>query len=314
MKSMLTPTQLHSRLRSPLAALLSAAAALPLLVACGGGGGGDTASPAVTVTSASAGTPRYSQQLLLTINGTLLDQPITVSSAGCSGITRSTTAPNISTATTAYYTCTVNSQGAQQFSVVRTADNVSLATAAYTVPVPQVTMTVSNGAAVSGSYVITLTPQQTPVTVNNFLSYVNAGYYNGTAIHRITTLATSGVNVLQGGGYAAPLLSNVRPTLKPTNASIVLEDNAGLSNLRLTMAMARTSVADSATAQFFINTTDNLVLDRTSSQRGYAVFGSVTSGADVVAAMYGAPCTASNLISECLPIPNLVVSSATQTR
>jgi peptidyl-prolyl cis-trans isomerase A (cyclophilin A) len=197
--------------------------------------------------------------------------------------------------------------------LTRTADGANLATVAYTVPVPQVTMTVSNGAGVSGSFVITLAPQQAPITVKNFLAYVNSGFYNGTVIHRITTVATAGVEVVQGGGYSAPVAASALPALKATNPAIVLEDNAGLSNINLSVAMARTNAPDSATSQFFINVANNLNLDRTPTTRGYAVFGQVTSGANVVAAMKAAPCV-SALVSACLPIPNLVITNAAQTQ
>lgn len=295
----------------------SALGALPLLVACGGGGGGggDTPAPSVApvVTTASVGAPRYAQPLLLTLNGTNLDQALTVTSAACASPVRSTTAPNISTATTAYYTCTVSGVGAQQFAIARASDGVSIGSAAYTVPVPQVTMTVNNGAGVSGTFVLTLSPQQAPITVTNFLSYVNSGFYNNSIFHRY-----SANFVLQAGGYDAGVTTAVRPTKKPTSPNIVLEDNVGLSNTALTVAMARTSVPNSANSEFFINLRDNLFLNRTGdadSQRGYAVFGSVTSGADVVTSMTTAPCTPASLIgSECLPIPNLVITSATQSR
>jgi len=267
-----------------------------------------TVPPPPVVSAAAAGAPRYSQPLLLTLTGTNLDQPITVTSPGCNNIARSTTAPNISSATTAYYTCTAASVGAQQFVVVRTYDNANIASAAYTVPVPQVTMTVSNGAAVNGSFVITLAPQQAPITVNNFLNYVNSGFYNGSIFHRL--LPTF---VIQAGGYDAGVVANVAPVHKITNAAITLEDNAGLSNTNLTVAMARTPAADSATSEFFINLADNLGLNRTATARGYAVFGSITTGANVVTAMKGAPCVAA-LVSECLPIPNLVITSAAQTQ
>ncbi len=180
---------------------------------------------------------------------------------------------------------------------------------------PQVTMTVSNGAGVSGNIVITLEDTKAPATVANFLAYVRAGFFNGTVIHR-----NSPGFVLQGGGFAGPLVAGgPLPTAKTTNAPIVLEDNAGLSNLRLTVAMARTGVADSATSQFFINLANNTFLDRTATARGYAVFGTVTAGADLVTAMAAAPCTAWPAWSalpagDCLPSPNLTVTAATQTR
>ena len=267
-----------------------------------------TVPPAPVVSAASAGVPRYSQPLLLTLTGTGLDQPITVTSPGCNNIARSTSAPNISTATIAYYSCTVASVGAQQFAVVRSYDNATLASAAYTVPVPQVTMTVSNGAAVNGNFVITLAPQQAPITVNNFLAYVNTGFYNGSIFHRL--LSTF---VMQAGGYDAGVVANAAPVHKTTNAAIALEDNVGLSNTNLTVAMARTPAPDSATSEFFINLADNLGLNRTAAARGYAVFGHITTGANLVTAMKAVPCVAA-LVSECLPIPNLVITRATQTQ
>lgn len=307
-------TKLKTLLNPSTARLLACGVGvLPLLLACGGGGGGDTPAPTPVpvVTAAVVSAPKYGQPLLLTLTGTNLDQPMAVSSAGCTSPVRSTAAPNISTATTAYYTCTASAVGAQQFAVTRASDNASIGSAAYSVPVPQVTVTVSNGAAVSGSFVLTLAPQQAPVTVNNFLVYVNSGFYNNSIFHRLVTDF-----VLQAGGYDAGVTTAVRPTKKTTNANIVLEDNAGLSNTRLTVAMARTSIPDSANSEFFINLKDNLFLNRTSdTARGYAVFGTVTAGADVVTTMTTAPCTPAPLISsECLPIPNLVITSATQTR
>jgi peptidyl-prolyl cis-trans isomerase A (cyclophilin A) len=186
---------------------------------------------------------------------------------------------------------------------------------------PQVTFAVSNGAGVSGSLVITLESEKAPATVANFLAYVKAGFYNGTVIHR-----NSPGFVLQGGGYAGPITavltaSQLQAQHKPTNAPIVLEDGAGLSNLRYTMAMARTGAPDSATSEFFINLVDNTAgnrnnLDKTAIARGYAVFGTITAGTELVTAMAAAPCVAAASLSspECLPVPNLTITSATQTR
>ena len=97
----------------------------------------------------------------------------------------------------------------------------------------------------------------------------------------------------------------------------MLEDNAGLSNVRYTIAMARTSDPDSATAQYFINLANNTGLDRNGAARGYAVFGSVTANTALVDAMAAAPCTGGQSflpVGDCLPTPNLVITSATQTR
>ena len=303
----------HVLLRTALLALATT------LGACGGGGGdGDTLPAAVSV--ATAGTPLYSQVLLFTINGSNLDTGLAVSSAGCRGMTRSTTAPHISTASVAYYRCTVAAVCAQQATVTRTSDGTLLSTVNYTVPEPQVTMNVSNGAStgagvVNGNLVITLKPAQAPITVDNFLAYVNSGFYDGTVFHR-----NSPGFVLQGGGYAAEVnpATPVRPPLKPTNNPIALEDNTGLSNVRLSVAMARTGAPDSATSQFFINLGNNTFLNGSATTRGYAAFGNVSAGADLVDAMAAAPCASYPALGlpagDCLPFPNLVVLTARQTR
>lgn len=292
---------------------------LPLLVSCGGGGGGaGDPAPTATLSTATAGVARYGQPILLTLTGTNLDQSLAVTSAGCTGVARSTTAPTISTATTAYYTCRVSALGAQQFTVVRASDNINLGSAAYTVAVPQVTMTVSNGVAVSGTFVITLALPQAPVTVDNFLNYVNAGFYNGTVFHR-----NAPGFVMQGGGFASPLVPAATvPDLKPNSNPIRLEDNVGLSNTQWTVAMARTTVPDSATSQFFINLANNSGL-RDGNGRGYAVLGTITTGTPFVSTMTTAPCVRYPALLEdpnrawdgtCLPSPNLVITSAIQTQ
>ncbi len=183
---------------------------------------------------------------------------------------------------------------------------------------PQVVFAVTNGAGVSGTVVLTLDRTAAPATVANFLQYVNSGFYNCTVIHRHAPNF-----VLQGGGFASPMTvsSTALNSPKATNPPIVLEDNNGLSNLRLTIAMARTNVPDSATSQFFINLADNRAsLDRVASplRRGYAVFGSVTAGADVITAATTAPCAAWGSIAfgdgSCLPVPNIIITAASQTR
>ncbi len=114
-----------------------------------------------------------------------------------------------------------------------------------------------------------------PVTVENFLEYARSGFYAGTVFHRVIPHF-----MIQGGGLTAEL----RP--KPTRPPIKNEAANGLKNLKGTLAMARTSDVDSATSQFFINTVDNPFLDhRSNTPRGYgyAVFGKVIDGMDVVA-------------------------------
>ncbi len=126
-----------------------------------------------------------------------------------------------------------------------------------------------------GNITIELFQDQAPVTVENFLQYVNDGYYAGTVFHRVIQQF-----MIQGGGLTADLQQ------KPTRDPIRNEATNGISNERGTIAMARTNVVDSATAQFFINTVNNArSLDNTGTDArsyGYAVFGRVTDGMDVV--------------------------------
>ncbi|MBV8125184.1 MAG: peptidylprolyl isomerase [Paucibacter sp.] len=112
-----------------------------------------------------------------------------------------------------------------------------------------------------------------PKSVANFVQYVKAGFYNGTIFHRVIENF-----MIQGGGFTDKLQQ------KPTRAPIPLESHNGLKNVRGSVAMARTNVPDSATSQFFINTVDNDFLNAENSRdgQGYAVFGRVIEGMDVV--------------------------------
>jgi cyclophilin family peptidyl-prolyl cis-trans isomerase len=301
-------------------------AAIPaalMLAACGGGGGGGDTTPAptptppstqATVSSATVTNAKYSQNALVTINGSNLDAAaINVTSASCTGMARSTAAPNVSTATTAYYTCKAGTVADNQsVSIVRTADSTTLATPTFNVPLPQVTMTVNNGAGVSGNMVITLEAVKTPITVNNFLAYTNAGFYDGTVFHR----SDPGF-VIQGGGYL-PVTGT--PTLKTgLLAPIELEVNKGLSNVQWSIAMARNSDPNSATSQFFINLVNNTQLDPGVIppgliQVGYAVFGGVTANTALVTAIETAPCSAVANFFNFVPTPAMVITKAEQTR
>jgi cyclophilin family peptidyl-prolyl cis-trans isomerase len=124
-----------------------------------------------------------------------------------------------------------------------------------------------------GNITIELDEGKAPITVSNFLGYVDDGFYNGTIFHRVIPDF-----MVQGGGMEPGMME------KATKDQIKNESSNGLSNRRGTLAMARTSAPDSATAQFFINLKDNTFLDKSQSRDGvgYAVFGKVTSGMDVV--------------------------------
>lgn len=125
---------------------------------------------------------------------------------------------------------------------------------------------------VHGKIVLELNPQAAPVSVENFLQYVASGHYSNTIFHRVIPGF-----MIQGGGFG----SNEKQK-HSDRPSIVNEAGNGLSNLRGTIAMARTSDPDSAQAQFFINHKDNPFLDRSATSAGYAVFGKVIKGMDVV--------------------------------
>ena len=126
----------------------------------------------------------------------------------------------------------------------------------------------------AGTVRIELDDAKAPLTVANFLTYVNSGHYDGTIFHRVIPGF-----MVQGGGFTADMQQ------KPSNATIQNEANNGLKNNKYTLAMARTSAPHSASAQFFINGTDNDFLNfksESSQGWGYAVFGKVVSGTEVV--------------------------------
>jgi peptidyl-prolyl cis-trans isomerase B (cyclophilin B) len=124
-----------------------------------------------------------------------------------------------------------------------------------------------------GSMTVELDEDKAPVSVKNFLGYVDDKYYDGTIFHRVIPSF-----MVQGGGFEPGMKQ------KKTKATIKNESANGLANKRGTLAMARTNVADSATSQFFINVKDNGFLDRAEAQDGvgYCVFGKVTVGLDVL--------------------------------
>ena len=122
-----------------------------------------------------------------------------------------------------------------------------------------------------GPFTVELFPKEAPATVENFLRYVDERFFDGTVFHRIVPGF-----VLQGGGLTADFRS------KQTRAPIKNEAKNGLKNTRGTLSMARTSEINSATSQFFVNLSDNEFLDHGPRDYGYAVFGRVTDGMDVI--------------------------------
>jgi len=155
-----------------------------------------------------------------------------------------------------------------------------------------------------GALVIELYPDKAPKTVKNFLDYVNSGFYNGTVFHRVIPGF-----MIQGGGYTQNLQK------KETAPSIPNEAANGLSNLRGTIAMARTDDPHSATSQFFINVADNTRLDHTgkTSARtwGYCVFGKVIKGIEVADAIVSVRTGAQGEFPKDVPLTPILIKKAT---
>lgn len=194
--------------------------------------------------------------------------------------------------------CTVTAVGEQPLTIKST-QGETLYQGALTVPKPHVGLITS-----AGNITLELDPVAAPVTVNNFLSYVNNGYYRSTLFHRIV----AGF-VTQGGGYIAGM------TKKPGQlAPIALESNNGLFNTRGSLVMARTAVPNSATSEFFINLVDNSSLNyQSEANPGYAVFGKVVQGMDVVDAMGATPTATFNGFAN-VPVKDVTINLALQTQ
>ena len=151
-----------------------------------------------------------------------------------------------------------------------------------------------------GTIKLELNGAKAPITVENFLGYVDAGYYDGTIFHRVIPNF-----MIQGGGFSPDFKE------KSTRAPIKNEADNGLENNRGTIAMARTGVVDSATAQFFINLKDNDFLNHGGRDFGYAVFGRVIEGMDVVDEIAKAP-TERKGPHEAVPVEPVVIESASR--
>jgi peptidyl-prolyl cis-trans isomerase A (cyclophilin A) len=179
------------------------------------------------------------------------------------------------------------------------------ATVAATKPAPQpavnphVTIETSMGTIVAELY-----QDKAPISVKNFLAYASAKFYDNTIFHRVIPNF-----MVQGGGFTADM------SQKKTNATIKNEAGNGLPNVRGTLAMARTSDPDSASSQFFINLKDNNFLDRAQAADsvGYAVFGKVISGMEVVDAIAGVPTTTKGMF-ENVPAQPVTIKSVRVTK
>jgi cyclophilin family peptidyl-prolyl cis-trans isomerase len=153
-----------------------------------------------------------------------------------------------------------------------------------------------------GDIVLELNAEKAPISVGNFLSYVKKKHYDDTVFHRVLPNF-----MIQGGGFS---LKDGKMAEKSTDRPIKNEGQNGLKNLRGTIAMARTPALDSATSQFFINVVDNAVLDYPSNG-GYAVFGKVVEGMDVVDKIKAGKTVVDPRGEPSLPVEPVVIKSAT---
>jgi peptidyl-prolyl cis-trans isomerase A (cyclophilin A) len=159
-------------------------------------------------------------------------------------------------------------------------------------------------ATTKGAFTLELDPERAPITVANYLAYVEAGFYSGTIVHRVIPGF-----IVQGGGYDAEMAPRT-----PIRPRIVLEARNGLKNVRGAVAMARRSDPNSADCQFYINVKDNPNLDYPKPDgNGYAVFGRVVEGMAVVDSIEAAPTHAVGQYND-VPVTPIVILSAERVR
>ena len=191
--------------------------------------------------------------------------------------------------------------GTSFFSWMRKVWTVGLAAIVLTASVSAQSVPKVRFATSMGEFTVEVYPDKAPRSVENFLQYVKDKHYDGTIFHRVI----AGF-MIQGGGFTTDL------NQKATRAPIPLEANNGLKNDVGTIAMARTGNPNSATSQFFINVVDNAMLNAPNPDGyGYAVFGKVSSGMDVVNKIRAMPTGANSVFRSDAPLTPIVINSAT---
>ncbi len=260
-----------------------------LLTSCGGGSSTPLANPNVQTSKLMYGAP-----IAFYLGVSQLNQGVTLNATLCSNLVQMVSPSPLYLA----YSCTPNGSGTMVFTATDTSGKVLLSQN-FTVPDPQVTMVTS-----MGTIVLDLNPNAAPRTVTNFLQYVSSGFYSNLIFHRVIPGF-----VIQSGGF----MTGMSP-VNPPYASINLETPNGLSNLTGTLAMARTSDPNSATSQFYINVADNSNLDYIDSNNpGYAVFGKVVTGLDVVNAIAKVPTQSVGAYSD-VPVSDVNIISVSRTQ
>jgi cyclophilin family peptidyl-prolyl cis-trans isomerase len=152
-----------------------------------------------------------------------------------------------------------------------------------------------------GEFVIEVRPERAPLTAPNFLRYVKEGFYTNTLIHRVVPNF-----VIQGGGHDATSMA-----IKPAHENIVNESGNGLQNKRGTVGLARTTSPHTGNAEFYVNLVDNPDLDPVPTRWGYAVFGRVVQGMDVIDKIGETPTGASGPFKQDAPLKPIVIQSMT---
>jgi peptidyl-prolyl cis-trans isomerase A (cyclophilin A) len=253
-----------------------------VITSCGGS--------ALTTTIIKAEGLRFGTLGTFTVEGPNLDKGITFLAPKCLGVKEL----EGSTPTVKTYTCTPNVAGTMPVIII--GGQTVLHTTNFEIPTPQVKVSTT-----LGDMLIDLDPKAAPISVTNFLNYVNQDFYTNLIFHRVVPGF-----VIQAGGFNADLVA------PPTDASIKLEVNNGLSNIRGSVAMARMTELNSGTTQFYINLVDNATLDTVNG--GYAVFGSVRAGLAAVDAIGAVPTTtAANGMAD-VPVTPVVINSIVQTQ
>jgi cyclophilin family peptidyl-prolyl cis-trans isomerase len=258
-----------------------------LLAGCGG-----TGFPP-QVTAVKAQTLQYGRTATIYVGGMdLRSNMVADLGSGCTSPSFAST----STTETLVLNCSVTAIGDLPLTL-KSATGELVYSTTLTVPKPQVMLLTAGG-----NITLELEPTVAPLTVKNFLNYVHSGYYKDTLFHRVI----AGFMV-QGGGFTTGMVRK-----SGLSAAIALESNKGLSNLRGTLSMARTSVPDSATSEFFINVVDNTYLDyQSNTQPGYAVFGKVLQGMNVVDTIATQPTGSSNGYAD-VPLTDVTITQALQ--
>jgi peptidyl-prolyl cis-trans isomerase A (cyclophilin A) len=261
-----------------------------LMTACGGSSGFEP-----VITGAKTQSLMYGHTASILLGGKDLRSNITVDTQGA--CTSPSFASN-STTDLLVLNCRALTVGDFLLSVKSAQGNL-LYSEKLTIPKPQVMLFTNKG-----NVTLELEPAIAPVSVNNFLTYVSQGFYKGTLFHRVVPGF-----VVQAGGYSSGMIKKLGQA-----APISLESNKGLSNVRGSLAMARTNVPNSATSEFYVNLVNNTSLDfKNAANPGYAVFGSVVQGMDIVDAIALEPTSLFGAFAD-VPLSDIAITMAVQVK